>query len=87
MGLAAFLVLIGVGLLVALSAAKSIRPSEDAVLVQALAGALAGVAVLYLFFDALSFAMAGGILFLVLGIIGAANALELDERSAVPETN
>lgn len=80
-GLTAFLALIAVGLVTAISTARSIRGSEDAILAQALAAALAGSAVLFLFFDALSFTMSGGMLFLLLGIIGAARQSALGDRA------
>lgn len=72
-GLATFLLLLATGVAVAIATSRRLRPANMAIVVQALAAALAAVGVLFFFFDALSFTMAGGTYFLLIGVIGATN--------------
>jgi hypothetical protein len=85
-GVLAFAGLIAAGLTVGLLTAKELRPDPDAVLVQGLAAALAGAAALFLFFDAFSFTMAGGVLFLLLGMIGGARSVDWTARRVPDES-
>ncbi len=84
-GMVALIVLFLVGIGTADSARRRARNPVDAGLGLALAAAIAGIGVSYTMFDALSFSMAAGMTFLLLGLAGASLRISLDEqRSTVP---
>lgn len=76
-GLFAFFCLVIAGIVQAQRARRRTTSGELAIMSQALTAALAAIVVLYAFFDAMSFVMAAGTLFLVLGLCGAAANISL----------
>ena len=83
LGIIAFLLLIAAGIVSAAKARKAAVEREDRQFAQALIAALLAASVMMAFFDGLSFAMSGGMLFLVLGLAGGARHL-LAPPSPVP---
>jgi len=70
-GLTAFLVLVGTAIVAAIRS-RRLADRLDAQLRQAIAAAITATTLLFAFFDALSFPMAGGVFFLLIGLAGAA---------------
>ncbi|MPQ99439.1 hypothetical protein GB931_16245 [Modestobacter sp. I12A-02628] len=74
LGLAVLLALLGGAVLLAARVAVLSEPGPDRLLAAALATGVAVAALLFLTFDAFSFPMAMGVLFVLIGLIGAASA-------------
>ncbi len=70
-GLVAFMALVGTGLWSALTAARDARFDDTKLLAKSVGSSLLTMAVLYLFFDGLSFAISAGLLFLLIGMAAA----------------
>lgn len=75
LGFIAFLLLIAAGVVSAAKARKAAVEREDRQFAQALIAALLAASLMMSFFDGLSFAMSGGMLFFLLGLAGGARHL------------
>jgi O-antigen ligase len=83
-GLAAALLLFGTGFFSARSAYRRAATFESRHLGLALSGSILGLAVIYGTFDALGFAMAAGLTFLLIGMAGAARRFAFEDRAETP---
>ena len=84
-GLLTLLALFATGWFAARSARRVVRDVQTRDLLQSLAGSVAAGAVSFATFDALSFTIATGLTFLLLGCVGAAwRLVRIEQRSSVP---